>query len=130
MFKILQNYLVRTYLLFKGAYIYHSFSDEKIDTLEESEVTLTNGETISFLLHYENRRTLVYRYGFFREIWTKHYIVRAIFPENSPENLRRFNSLRFSTGYSILSFFPEERIMTSLMNIFLDYMLKESKNIT
>ncbi len=128
MLTLIQNYLVRSYLLFKGAYIYNTSVTDVIEPLKEMDFTLDNDSSIKFVLYCENRKTIVYRFGFFKETSTKHYVIKAIFSEELHANLAKFNSLKFSTGYSLLSFFPEDKILMALMGIFLDYLIGQHNN--
>ncbi len=125
MIKFIQLHLVRAYLFFKGTYIYNSSPIETIYPLKEMVFLLEDNTNINFTLYREDRITMVHKFGVFMEVKTKHYVVKSEFGENSSNDLHKYNSMRFSTGYFPLNIFNEDLIINSLVSIFLDYLLRD-----
>ena len=121
-FKLL---ICRLLIYFKGIRFYKTDVEAKSREFTRVEIDVINNKNISFYFYEDEYDDFVFRRGIIENVRFKSHTIQAVFHEDLPKKLIKYNNLKIVFRSDDLSFVSREIIAKVLLDIFLDFLRKE-----
>lgn len=120
---------LRLMLFLKGIRFYKTDLVPQNEEFRKATFNLNTGEVLEFYFYKELVEDLVYKRGVIKKKHYTGYVIQARFSDGLPESLRQYNNLKFFFDNERWYFKDEEALTNLLLNIFVDFILEEMKEL-
>lgn len=122
---MLKRFIIKLILFYKGIRFYKTECVPKYPEFKKAEFKTINDSSIVFYFYKEECEDLIFKRGRISNEKFVGYIIQAVFSEDIPPSVYKYNNLKFFFNINKLLVNDEDTIIECLLNIYLDFIKYE-----